>query len=182
MKVETIIAIVTAAIAFLTSVASFTYTLIQNRKDRIQKVILDNRIKYLNEIREGFTKFIGLANFEAVKYANSSKEVMKIYFDNLLIGYGKIKTYIKPFYKIDNELLTALDKLYYCILSLLNGSEEAQNTLDGLREDFSDRYLKYDWAYWKYIQKQKEGNYMNSDDAFDKVYCEFIKDVDSQSL
>ena len=42
MNVETIIAIITAGIAFVTSVASFTYNLIQNKKDRVQKVILDN--------------------------------------------------------------------------------------------------------------------------------------------
>lgn len=178
MKVETIIAIITALIAFLTSVASFTYNLIQNRKDRIQKVILDNRIKYMDEIREGFTNIISLVNIDAINYAKSNKEVMKIYSQNLFNGYGKIKTYIKPFYKdIDYKLLTALDKLYYCALSILNGSEEGKNSIDGLREDFADKYLKYDWAYWKYIQRQKEGNYMNSDDAFDKVYYEFLEEI-----
>lgn len=182
MQVETIIAIITAAVAFLTSVASFTYNLIQNRKDRIQRVILDNRIKYMNEIREGFSCFIGLVNLESIKFAQSNKEVMKIYVDNLFKGYGKIKTYIKPFYSIDNELLTALDKLYYCTLSIINGAEENRNSIDGLREDFSDKYLKYDWAYWKYIQRQKEGNYMNSDDAFDEVYYQFLKEIDKKSV
>ena len=182
MKVETIIAIVTALIAFLTSVASFTYNLIQNRKDRVQKVILENRIKYMNEMREGFTNIIGLVNSEAINYAKSNKEVMKIFSQNLFNGYGKIKTYIKPFYKIDYELLTALDKLYYCTLSILNGSDENKNSIDGLREEFAEKYLKYDWAYWKYIQRQKEGNYMNSDDAFDKVYYEFIEEIKKNSF
>lgn len=180
MKVETIIAIVTAAIAFLTSVASFTYNLVQNRKDRIQKVILDNRIKYMNEIRDGFTNFIGLANMEAIKLALSNKEVLKIYSEKLFIGYGKIKTYIKPFYDIDRALLTALDDLYNCILAVLNGEGKDGASLDGLKEDFADKYLKYDWAYWKYIQRQKEGNYMNSDDAFDEVYYQFLKDVEKK--
>lgn len=182
MKAETIIAIVTAAIAFLTSVASFTYNLIQNRKSRIQKVILDNRIKYMNEIREGFTNFIGLVNLDAINFAQNNKDVMKVYADNLFAGYGKIKTYIKPFYKIDHELLTALDKLYYRTLSVLNGADENKQAIDGLREDFADKYLKYDWAYWKYIQKQKEGNYMNSDDAFDDVYNEFIEEIRKNSF
>ena len=182
MKVETIIAIVTAAIAFLTSVASFTYNLIQTRKDRIQKVIWDNRIKYMTEIKEGFTSFIGLVNLEAIKFAQNNKDVLKIYSEKLFNGYGKIKTYIKPFYKIDYELLTALDKLYYCTLSVLNGADENKNTIDGLREDFADKYLKYDWAYWKYIQRQKEGNYMNSNNAFDEVYYDFLKEVDKNSF
>lgn len=78
MNVETVIAIVTAGIALLTSIVSFSYNLIQNRKDRIQKVILDNRIKYMNEIREGFTCFIGLANSEAVRHACNNPEIMKI--------------------------------------------------------------------------------------------------------
>lgn len=42
MSVKTIIAIITAGIALITSVTSFTYNFIQNRKERIQKVILDN--------------------------------------------------------------------------------------------------------------------------------------------
>lgn len=179
MKVETIIAIITAGIAFLTSVASFTYNLIQNRKDRIQKVILDNRVKYMNEIRDGFTCIIGLANADAIKFAQNNGEVLKTYFQDLSNGYGKIKTYIKPFYKIDEELLTALDKLYYGILSKLNGANDSANSIDELREDFADKYLKYDWAYWKYIQRQKEGNYMNSDDSFDKVYYEFLKEIEN---
>ncbi len=55
MNVETIIAIITAGIELITSVTSFTYNFIQNRKERIQKVILDNRIKYMYEIRSGVT-------------------------------------------------------------------------------------------------------------------------------
>jgi hypothetical protein len=177
MNVETVIAIVTAGIALLTSIVSFSYNLIQNRKDRIQKVILDNRIKYMNEIREGFTCFIGLANSEAVRHACNSPEIMKIYTSSLFIGYRKIKTYIKPFYKIDNELLTALDKLYNSILCALNGGENSPTEIDDLSKDFADKYLVYDWAYWKYIQRQKEGNFMNSDDAFDKVYYEFKDEI-----
>ena len=182
MSVETIIAIVTAGIALITSVASFTYNLIQNRKERIQKVILDNRIKYMNEIREGFTNFIGTANTEAIKFAQNNSEVMKSYSENLFNGYGKIKTYIKPFYKIDNELLIALDSLYDCILSVINGNRENEKLIDDLREDFAKKYLTYDWAYWKYIQRQREGNYMNSDDAFDEVYYKFVKEINSNSF
>ena len=182
MNVETIIAIITAGVALVTSIASFTYNLIQNRKDRIQKVILDNRIKYMNEIRLGFTNFIGLVNIKAIKLAQSNADVMKIYSENLFIGYGKIKTYIKPFYKIDKELLTALDSLYDCTLSVLNGNEENLNSIRGLRDDFADKYLKYDWAYWKYIQKQKSGDYMNSDEAFDDVYYNFIEEINKNSL
>lgn len=177
MSVETIIAIVTAGIAFVTSFVSFSYNLIQNRKDRIQKVILDNRIKYLHEIRDGFSSFIGLANIGAIKSAKNSSEVLKSFSSELFKGYGKIKTYIKPFYQIDKELLLALDKTYDQVLSMLNGESDDVNALNTLREDFSDKYLKYDWAYWKYIQRQKEGNYMNSDDAFDNVYNQFLEDI-----
>lgn len=180
MSVETIIAIVTAGIAFVTSVASFTYNLIQNRKDRIQKVILDNRIKYMDEIREGFSNFIGLANVEAIRYARSNAEVTKVFSGNLFTGYGKIKTYVKPFYDIDRELLDSLDRLYGCVLSVLNGNAESEARLEDFNKDFSDKYLKYDWAYWKYIQLQKAGNYMNSDDAFDKVYADFLKEIEEK--
>ncbi len=179
MNVETIIAIVTAGIAFVTSVASFTYNLIQNRKDRIQKVILDNRIKYMDKIRDGFTDFIGLCNLKAINLAKSNADIMKSYTEKIFYGYGKIKTYIKPFYKIDSELLISLDNLYDCVLSLLIG-EKSENLLNGLRNDFADKYLKYDWAYWKYIQLQKEGNYMNSDDAFDNVYYQFLGQIDNK--
>ena len=176
MSVETIIAIVTAGIALVTSVVSFTYNMIQNRKSRVQKVVLDNRIKYLYEIREGFTNVIGLAHAEAVETALNDAEIKKIYLEKLFTGYGKIKTYIKPFYEIDKALLISLDNLYSCILLLLNGEGKAES-LDGLRKDFEDKYLKYDWAYWKYIQRQKQGNFMNSDDAFDNVYYDFVKDL-----
>ena len=178
MNVETIIAIVTAGIAFVTSIVSFTYNLIQNRKNRIQKVILDNRIKYMDEIREGFTSFIGLANIDAIRFAQNNPDIMNTFSNNLFNGYGKIKTYIKPFYKIDKELLIALDNVYSGILSVLNGEEISRESFDKLREDFADKYLKYDWAYWKYIQRQKEGNFMNSDDAFDNVYYDFIANID----
>ncbi|MCM1440317.1 MAG: hypothetical protein NC131_14105 [Roseburia sp.] len=182
MNVETIIAIVTAGIAFITSVASFTYNFIQNRKDRIQKVILENRIKYMDEIREGFSNFIGLANTEAIKYVQSNPDAMKVFSERLFLGYGKLTTYIKPFYKIDKELLVAFDKLYYCILAVLNGDKKAETAMNDLREDFADKYLKYDWAYWKYIQRQKDGNYMNSDDAFDNVYNEFVEEISKNSF
>lgn len=181
MNVETIIAIITAGIAFVTSVASFTYNLIQNKKDRVQKVILDNRIKYMNEIRNGFTDFIGLCNLKAVKLAQSNSDVMKNYTEKFFYGYGKIKTYIKPFYKMDRELLISLENLYDCILSILTG-EKTEKSINDLRKDFADKYLKYDWAYWKYIQRQKEGNYMNSDDAFDNVYYQLLDEIDKNAF
>jgi len=181
MSIETIIAIVTAGIALVTSIVSFTYNLIQNRKNRIQKTILDNRIKYMDEIRVGFSNIIGLANTVSIEQAQKFPEAMKTFYANLFTGYGKLKTYIKPFYDIDKELLIALDDLYNCILTILAGDNEKKNIIDGLREDFADKYLKYDWAYWKYIQRQKEGNYMNSDDAFDNVYYEFINEIKKKS-
>ena len=177
MKIETIIAIVSAAIAFVTSIANLIYNIIQRRKDRTQKVVLDNRIKYLNEIREGYASFIGLANFESIKYAQNNIELMKIYFEKLLLGYGKIRTYLKPYYKIEKELLDTLDELYYCVLTVLNGKEVSKEFIAKLRDDFADQYLKYDWAYWKYIQRQKEGNFMDSDDDFDKVYDDNLRFV-----
>lgn len=177
MSVETIIAIVTSCIAFVTSVASFSYNLIQSRKDRIQKVILENRLKYLYEIREGFSEFIGLANIGAIKAANGNSEIKKAYFSSLFNGYGKMKTYLKPFYDIEKDLIKSLDALYNHILSLANGETDDAASLDTFLKDFSDKYHKYDWAYWKYIQLQKEGNYMNSDDAFDNVYYEFIEKI-----
>ena len=180
MNVETVIAIVTAGIAFVTSVATFTYNFIQNRKNRIQKVILDNRVKYMDGIREGFTDLVGLANSGAIKIAKASSDVKKIYCERLFDGYGKLKTYIKPFYKMDGELLVTLDALYARILDALDGEADARE-LDALRESFADKYLKYDWAYWKYIQSQKEGNYMDSDEAFDNVYYEFVNGLDRAS-
>ncbi len=91
MSVETVIAIVTAIIAFCTSVASFTYNLIQNRKNRIQKIILDNRIRYMNEIREGFTNFIGLTNVKAINLAKSNADITANFTQKLFYGYGKNK-------------------------------------------------------------------------------------------
>lgn len=180
MSVETIIAIVTAGIALVTSAVSFSYNLIQNRKSRIQKVILDNRIKYLYGIREGFTDFIGLANAGAITAATHSEDIKKVFVTNLFSGYGKIKTYIKPFYEIDEALLKVLNETYFCILDILNGKSERAAEIDGLRESLEDKYLKYDWAYWKYIQSQKEGNFMNSDDAFDEVYYQFVKSLNKK--
>ena len=174
MEVETIIAILTAGFAAITSVASFTLSFIQGRRDRTRQVILANRIKYMDEMREGFTNFIGLANAEAIKAAKNNSEVLKTFSGNLFTGYGKMKTYIKPFYDIDSALLDALDKTYNYVLLMLNGTKNDDAELESLRKDFEMKYLKYDWAYWKYIQRQKEGNFMNSDDAFDKVYYEFI--------
>ena len=182
MSVETIIAIVTAGIALITSVASFTYNFIQNRKDRVQKVILDNRIKYMYAIREGYSSIIGLANIGAINALKNGDEVKKIYFEKLFNGYGQIKSYVKPFYSIDIELLTALDALYNYILAMINGEEKDIAKLDAYREDFSKKYLIYDWAYWKYIQRQKEGNYMDSDDAVDKVYEECIEELKDRKI
>ena len=174
MSVENIIAIISAAIAVCTSVAGIVYNLIQNRKASVEKIILENRIKYMYEIRNGFTDFISLANEAAIKAVKNKPEAAKIYFSDLFNGYGKIKTYIKPFYTIDNELLEVLDKTYSCILSMINGEGGNGAELDKLREELCHQYLTYDWAYWKYIQEQKAGNYVNSDDAFDKVYDNFI--------
>lgn len=182
MNIEIIIAIVSAAIAFVTSVSNFAYNIIQHRKDRTQKVILENRIKYMNEIREGYSNFIGLADIESIKYAQNNHEVMKIYSDKLFTGYGKIKTYLKPFYKIEEALLAKLDELYNRMLSALNGKEKNTDSIAELREDFTDKFLKYDWAYWEYIQRQKEGNFMNSDKDFDQVYNDLIKRINEKKL
>lgn len=56
----------------------------------LQKVILDNRVKYMYEIRDGFTNFIGLVNSRAIKFSQSNSDVMKIYSENLFSGFGSI--------------------------------------------------------------------------------------------
>lgn len=181
MEVEIVVAIVSSSVAVLTAGASLVNSFIQGRKARVAQVVLANRVKTMDEMRVGFTNFIGLANKDAIKAAQNNPEVLKIFSDDLFLGYGKIKTYIKPFFPMDKELLKALDELYYCILAAFNGDEEKQNKLDGLREDFADKYLKYDWAYWRYIQRQREGNYMDSTDAFDKVYKEFMEELEKKN-
>ena len=180
MEPELIITIVTAGIALITSAVSFAYTFIQNKKERIRKIVLDNRIRYMNEIRQGFTDIIGLSYPAAIKLAKNNNETMKSYAEKLFNGFGKIKTYLKPFYKIDKEVLHALDCLYTNILSALHDNDETTQDIDKLRNDFADKYLKYDWAYWKYIQQQKDGKYKNSDDDFDKVYYDFIKSIEKK--
>lgn len=174
MNVETVIAIITAGFAAITSVASFTFNFIQGRRDRTRQVILTNRIKYLDEIREGFTLFIGAASIQAIKAAKDNSEVLKNLTGNLFTGYGKLKTYLKPFYDIEKKIINYLDDTYVCVLSMLNGEKCDEKEFESLRKNFENEYLKYDWAYWKYIQRQKEGNFMNSDDAFDDVYAEFV--------
>lgn len=104
-------------------------------------------------------------------------ETKKVFFEKLFTGYGKIKTYIKPFYETDKELLDSPDELYSCILSVLNGSSESTENLGSLRKNFEDKYLKFDWAHQKYVQKQKESNYINSDKAFDSVYYDFVRNL-----
>ena len=175
MDIEGIIAVISASLAVITSVISFSLSFVQHRRERTRQIILTNRIKYMDEIRAGFTDFIGLANPEAIKAAKSNSDDLRSFSENLFIGYGKIKTYVKPFYDIDRALLDSLDKTYNCILRMLNGELTDGSELELARKDFELKYLKYDWAYWKYIQRQKEGNFMNSDDAFDNVYNEFVK-------
>ena len=170
MNGETIAAIITAGLAFVTSVISIFYNFIQGKRESVRKIILQNRVKYMEEIREGFTNVVGLSFDKAIKLAKGDPRFMTTFSEKLFYGYGKIKTFIKPFYPVDKELLTSLDLLYNCILSALCGDEDAFLSLDKLREDFADKYLKYDWAYWKYIQKQRDGKYFDSDKAFDRVY------------
>ena len=182
MNVETVIAIVTAGIAFLTSIVSFTYNLIKVRKERVQKVVLENRIRYMNEIREGFTSIIGVCDAKAIKLARADTNVMKIYTEKAFCGYGKIKTYLKPFYKIEKDILLSMDRLYDAILTALSGNEPILNDIAELRDDFADRYLKYDWAYWKYVQSQKDGRYVDSDGAFDTIYDHLIEDINNHVI
>ena len=178
MATEIIIAIATAAVALVTSIASIVHNRIQQKKDRVQKTVLENRVKYLVEIREGYSSIIGLSNIKTIRLAKNSPEVMEKFSEMLFTGYGKIKAHIKPFYEIDKELLISLDRLYDCILSALNGDEHEAGSLDELRESFSDLYLKYDWAYWKYIQSQRDGIFVDSDDAFDKIYYDFVEGIE----
>ena len=181
MVTEITIAIATAAAALLTSFATIIHNQILKKKEMVHKVVLENRVRYLMEIREGFSNFIGLCNIRTIRLAKDDPVVMEKYSGMLFLGYGKIKTHLKPFYDIDNEVLTSLDRLYDCVLSILDGDEGAAESIDELRETFSDLYLKYDWAYWKYIQKQRSGKYIDSDGAFDDTYREFIKSLEKTS-
>lgn len=181
MNAEAIIAIVTAGLAFVTSLATFSFNISQSRRSKVQKVVLENRIKYMNEMRDGFTELIGLANAESILLAMNNADIKQQFAVNLWHGYGKIKTYIKPFYAIDKALLDSLDKLFFCIISALNDNKSAYSELRELCRDFEDKYLKYDWAYWKYIQSQREGVFMDSDDAFDNVYYKFVESLNQKS-
>ncbi|MDE5943053.1 MAG: hypothetical protein K2H30_02465 [Clostridia bacterium] len=181
MDWETLIAILTSAFALVTAVAGFMLSFINAKKDRVQKVILENRLKYQYEIHEGFSNFIGLANSRAIKIVKKNSDAAKTFYSQLFCGYGKIKTYIKPFFTMDRALVESLDKLYERILAELNG-EKVADTLDILREDFKDKYLKYDWAYWLYIQEQKSGAFIDSDESFNKTYKRLIGKLDENGF
>ena len=182
MEVETIITIVTASLAFITSAWNLIYNINKGKKERIDKVILSNRIEYMREMRSGFSSMIALCSAGAVSLAQKDVEVRKVFIEKWFSGYGKIKTLLKPFYNIEKEILVALDALYSYVLVALNEKKEDLGEMDRLRGDFADKYLTYDWAYWKYIQEQKDGKYINSDDDFDKIYRQLVEDIDKGAL
>ena len=182
MEIENIVTIIAAVLAFVASALSLLYNVNQAKKDRIQKVVLNNRIEYLKGSRSGFSSLIALCTADAVKLAQKDPEIMKVYVDKWFCGYGQIKTYLKPFYAVEKDILNALELLHTFVLSALYEKRQDLSELAKMRDDFVGKYHVYDWAYWKYIQEQKNGKYINSDDDFDTIYDQLSEEVKNGAL
>ncbi len=74
-----------------------------------------------------------------------------------------------------------MDLLCETLMKALNDDYGKSGEIGELRKNLETRYLKYDWACRKYIQRRKDGSYMNSDDAFDNAFYEFEKRSDAKN-
>ncbi|NCA92944.1 hypothetical protein EOM82_06855 [bacterium] len=172
-----LIALIPASLAFVAAAASLAYSFLKGKQDNVLKIVTEGRIRYLAGIREGYAAFIGLTHIEIIESAQAFKAKDYPYLNFLAISYGKIKSYIKPFYEIDATLLQSLDKLYLLVLQTFSGVIVDKDELPKERVRFEKLFAQYDWAYWLYIQRQANGKYIDSKNSYDEEYTKLLESL-----
>jgi hypothetical protein len=143
--------------------------------------VTSGRIKYLDEIRKANGFLLGLIDRDTIKFLAKTQKTDKCcesYLVSLNTEVGKLKTYFKPFYPIEQAIISALDALVeQCTAQFLSPEQELGTELNTAAKRYNTLYAQYDWAYWQYIQKQADGKFLNSSVQFDKVYGELAKEM-----
>ncbi|MDR3217185.1 MAG: hypothetical protein LBT55_07280 [Clostridiaceae bacterium] len=162
---------------FLSAKKSIT----DSRKTAERTIVTSGRTKYLDAIREANTAFRGLAAYNSVRFSVNAPQEEFQYIPAMYTALAKLKTYLKPFYKIDARLRAQADSLAsLCAEQFFippNDGVSLKNEIEAAADSYDKLYAQYDWAYWQYIQSQVDGVHKNSNEDYDGEYGKLQAEV-----
>jgi len=169
MDYGVIAAIVTAAAALFAIIVSWS----NSKKGSILKVVVESRVEYMQSLRSANATFIGLADPDVILQSMKTVSLVPAYPKDLAVAAGSLKTLLKPFYKIEQQLIKMINSIEKRCFALFaeDGSVDITKLKQSL-ELYTQLFAQYDWAYWQYVMKQADGKLRNSDEHFDKTYEE----------
>jgi len=171
METAIIIAIISSSLTVIITVVNILLSINQRKKaDRLATVTI-GRVKYLDKIRAANAEFAGRTEIHVIKYCAANPGDKQNYPVDISIAAANLKTFLKPFYKIEQTIITQIDKLLQvCLSQFVRPDNDFSNEITKLKTKYDKLYAQYDWSYWRYIQKQYDGRELNSDNDFDAVY------------
>jgi|GEM_PF-6919687 len=179
MDFSVIAAFTAAGMAGATSIMSLIVSHSNAKKNSIIRVIVETRIKYLQQLRDANAKFIGVANPEVIYSVQKINTALFVYPKELAESVGLLITLLKPFYQYEKRLVELINVIERNCLTMFMG--EADDVIaEKIKKDlaiYMKLFAQYDWAYWQYIMKQADGKCINSNVDFDNVYKETQKEI-----
>jgi len=178
MEIAVIIAICTSSFTAIMAIANMILSITQLKGANRLAIVTSGRIKYLDKIRDAHAEFIGRTAVAVIRGSAINK--CQNYAIDLCVAAEGLKTYLKPFYEIDQKLIQQIDNLTEMSLRQFeNPHENYSSELLKSRNIYYKLYSQYDWSYWKYIQAQYIGNVLDSDKDFDAVYMQTKEQLES---
>jgi len=171
METAIIAVIISSFLTIVVTVVNVVMSVMQKKQSDRLTIVTSGRIKYLDQIRSANADFVGRTEVPVIKYCAANVGDEQNYPVDISIAAANLKTFLKPFYRIEEKIITQVDELLQaCLRQFAEPDADYSQKIEDLRRRYNKLYAQYDWAYWKYIQEQYDGRVLDSDSDFDAVY------------
>ncbi len=178
MDTALLVCLITSSLSILTFVVTFIFNLSSNKSNNTKDIIVKQRVKTLDNYRCSCKDFLALIKPEVIDDFKKNKEKKMIYTLELSKAKSSLDLILKPFFETEEKINNLTDKIVkLCFLYYSNPNEKSKLEIEELSNELLVLFSLYDWAYWRFIQEQKDGILKDDNGSFDKNYNDVLESV-----
>ena len=182
MDIAVILQIATVGISMLTLVATYVTNAILNKKNRTVSSIANERVNKLFQFRMAYGKLVAMCNDRYIRNkVKGNKETNLDYNETYCYVLNKnvaicrtnlasLKEQERRIIKLMDELVKLASEYYFTL------NKDIIKPMTKIRNEFYIECSLYDWAVWKFVIKQADGN-KHIGSEFDRVYDDVLTRV-----
>ena len=168
-----IAAIITSSLAMTLGVITTIISTMRQNKS----MIAAERIKNVDNLRKSNIAFTSLVEIPVI-HCNFKNSTQQNYVTALCAAVSALKTWIKPLYSLEKELISLIDDLRkLCLQELDNYNSINTEEFEKMRVKYDLKFALFTHTHWKIVQKDYDKRFKKSPHRFMSIYTELKKEL-----